>query len=267
MYTNDLLESSIYGFNIEKKRYDVPMRMPEMHYHRFYEILHVTQNSRILKINNTEHLLDKNHIAIIPPFVPHQTVSGENFPESRILIDAAWDFICDIPFCAELVSGFSSKNPIVDCSTFSERVTFLEQELLSRCAKLSAETNRYAVLIYLSELFLLLSEHHTKSNNENEILEILKFIESHFSEKITLELLEKRFFLSRFTISRKLKAYTGMSLPQYVNTIRLIHAKKMLRQGLGVTDTALACGFGSVSDFDRIFCAETQMTPSQYRKQ
>jgi len=111
-------------------------------------------------------------------------------------------------------------------------------------------------------------DQESKNDFRNERLKkMLTFIQTNCAEKITLELLEKRFFLSRFTISRKLKAYTGMSLPQYVNTIRLIHAKKMLRQGLGVTDTALACGFGSVSDFDRIFCAETQMTPSQYRKQ
>ena len=57
-----------------------------------------------------------------------------------------------------------------------------------------------------------------------------------------------------------------MSLPVYLNTIRVINAKKRIAEGMKITEAAMECGYESVSNFDRVFRKEVGMTPAQYKK-
>ena len=57
-----------------------------------------------------------------------------------------------------------------------------------------------------------------------------------------------------------------MSLPKYLNSIRIINAKKYLKEGMKVTETAYRCGFESTANFDRVFLAQVGMPPMSFKK-
>ena len=128
-----------------------------------------------------------------------------------------------------------------------------------------AETESDKVLV-LASLLNLLSKNSPTTTQKEDAGEIIRFVEANFSKKITLDLLAEKFHLSKFTISRYFSRYTGTSLPKYLNSIRIINAKKYLKDGSKVTDVAFRCGFESISNFDRVFTAQVGMSPIQFRK-
>ncbi|MDR2101749.1 MAG: AraC family transcriptional regulator [Treponema sp.] len=66
---------------------------------------------------------------------------------------------------------------------------------------------------------------------------------------------------------RNFRKKTGMSFVEYLHSVRINNAKKLLQQSkLYVDDISYECGFNTVSFFNRKFKESTGMTPRQYRK-
>lgn len=73
--------------------------------------------------------------------------------------------------------------------------------------------------------------------------------------------------LGTTTFTEKVKSYSGFSPVNYLITIRISEAIKLLKQNdLSVTDIALDTGFYSSQHFATTFKKLTGYTPSEFRK-
>ena len=96
---------------------------------------------------------------------------------------------------------------------------------------------------------------------------MISYIQEHFTDKISLEMLAKEFHMSEKYVSRYFKEQFAISFMQYVSHLRMERAKDLLRNSdLSVTELALSSGYPSVNFFIRSFKEMNQMTPLQYRK-
>ena len=97
--------------------------------------------------------------------------------------------------------------------------------------------------------------------------DMISYIQKHYAEKITLQMLAEEFHLSEKYVSRYFKEHFSISFMQYVGHLRMTKAKTLLDSSdLSITDVALSCGYPSVNLFIRSFKVAYQMTPLQYRK-
>lgn len=97
--------------------------------------------------------------------------------------------------------------------------------------------------------------------------ELLAYIQSHYTDRITLHDLAKHLHLSEKYISRYFKEHFYLTFSDYVNHLRLTHAKKLLETTeLSVTEVALRSGFPNVSYFIRTFKTHYGNPPLKYRK-
>lgn len=89
---------------------------------------------------------------------------------------------------------------------------------------------------------------------------------AHLSEPLRLESVARAAHLSPFHFHRVFRAGTGEALNQFVTRLRLEKALSMLarRPKPAMTDVALACGFGSLSDFSRAFRKRHGCAPGRY---
>lgn len=71
--------------------------------------------------------------------------------------------------------------------------------------------------------------------------------------------------LSRFKV--KFKEETGTTPRDYINRIKIEEAKKLLKAGKSVTNTALDLGFSTSNYFAVLFRKYTGQTPTQYREE
>jgi AraC-like DNA-binding protein len=99
------------------------------------------------------------------------------------------------------------------------------------------------------------------------VLRVQKYLDAHFCEAPALADVAGAFYISRCHLSRLFKSVTGFGFKEYLDLLRLARAKELLFYSQqSVTRVAAACGFGSVSQFIRVFREKEGVTPLQYRK-
>lgn len=71
--------------------------------------------------------------------------------------------------------------------------------------------------------------------------------------------------MSRYQLIRAVKQVTGLSPVAWRQNARILEARRMLRSGAVIADTASRLGFTDQSHFHRIFRAHVASTPGAYR--
>ena len=89
---------------------------------------------------------------------------------------------------------------------------------------------------------------------------------SNASERLEIAQLAKRVGLGREGFIRAFRRNLGLTPGSYQHCARLLKAQRLLRQGVGVAETALLLGYADQSHFHRTFMKYFAATPGQYQK-
>lgn len=123
------------------------------------------------------------------------------------------------------------------------------------------------ILVLISRAYYEISDSAQHGVTENQqINQIVAYINNHYHEDLSLESLSSKFYLSKYYLSHKFKQFTGLSLYQFILKKRLTIARNMLMRGKSVTETYTECGFNDYSNFLKAFKQEFGEKPSQYLK-
>lgn len=99
------------------------------------------------------------------------------------------------------------------------------------------------------------------------IKNIQTYIRQHYSEPLTLDILSEHVHLNKYHISHEFKRYCGLSVVEYINSIRINEARMLLAESeRSIAEVAEAVGFESLNYFYRVFQKYEKITPLQYRK-
>lgn len=100
---------------------------------------------------------------------------------------------------------------------------------------------------------------------DREMLDVLDYIDTHITSRITLSHLAVKTGLTESSFSRRFSALNGISFKQYVTAKRIARAIMLLQTTrMKTVDIALECGFDSVSGFYDAFKKQTGTTPSRF---
>ena len=112
----------------------------------------------------------------------------------------------------------------------------------------------------------LIVENNANGFNTTE-KEMITYIRQNYTREISLREFGAQFHLSEKYISRYFKEHFHITLSQYINHLRLEHAKQLLQEStLPVTEVALQSGYQNVSYFIRCFKKMYGVSPLKYRK-
>jgi len=96
---------------------------------------------------------------------------------------------------------------------------------------------------------------------------IIKYVNDNYRRHITLDELAGEFNVSKFHLSREFKKYTGYSPNEYIITVRLKHAKDLLRNTpRTIAEIAQITGCGDVNHFIQLFKNREKVTPAVFRR-
>ncbi len=100
-----------------------------------------------------------------------------------------------------------------------------------------------------------------------ELQRIKEYLDGHYTEKITLDALQERFFINKYYLLEIFKREYGMGIGQYLIHMRITKSKGLLRfTDKTVEEIAYASGMNSPHYFSRIFKRIEGVSPSEYRK-
>ncbi|HEX3021306.1 MAG TPA: AraC family transcriptional regulator [Lachnospiraceae bacterium] len=233
------------------------------HLHPYVEMVYIKEGSIEVTINGDSRILQEGEAAICFPNDIHGFCS---ITGSKIMT-----FI----FSPEITGSYfgirndkTLENPFIPAS-------IMDKELCSLLLLLHDEyvnsNNRYVIkgLLYtilgkLDSYFILKSSSHSYSST---IQSLLKYVEMHYHENLTLDSISKDLGFSKFYLSRIFSNKIGYQFNDYINRLRINRAQKLLNEtDLPITTIALECGFESQRNFNRIFKELTSRTPTEFRK-
>jgi AraC-like DNA-binding protein len=119
----------------------------------------------------------------------------------------------------------------------------------------------------LTEIMLTLPAYNTGAV-PRKINDIQDYIQDNFAKHLSLEKLSDRFFISKYYLCHEFKKHTGLSPNEYLITVRLNNAKRLLQfSDLRVSEIGENTGFASMNHFFFTFKKHEKISPSEYRKQ
>lgn len=124
------------------------------------------------------------------------------------------------------------------------------------------------VLVYVNFLYHVLPKPLPPDNeNISKLQPLMDYIQEHIGEELSLDILAKQMYISKYYLSHRFKEVMGFPLSTYIIQRRLFYAKQFLRQGCSVAIAGSRSGFNSSSHFIRTFVKFTGISPKQYAKQ
>lgn len=104
-----------------------------------------------------------------------------------------------------------------------------------------------------------------KAENSNKVIKkIIDYINNHYTEKITLDILCDKFFVSKYYLCHIFKEATGLTVHEYIKQKRLTLAKEFVSDGKTLTEAALLSGFTDYSSFYRAYTKEHKQNPKKF---
>ena len=127
-----------------------------------------------------------------------------------------------------------------------------------------------AIMCILSQAYFMDEQRSGKfdmiSHYNQSLRECVDYIDTHFSQPLTLESLSSQFALSKSTFSLLFPQFTGMTLKQYINKKRIEHAALLVQSTeLTLAEIANLTGYDEFSTFYRNFKRIIGVSPSEYR--
>lgn len=86
------------------------------------------------------------------------------------------------------------------------------------------------------------SVYESSSPVHEKIHRIVRYLRANYQKPLSLNELAGQFYISQYYLSRMFKTVTGLTLIEYLNTIRIQEAQKLLAdENLSITEIA-SCG-------------------------
>lgn len=95
-----------------------------------------------------------------------------------------------------------------------------------------------------------------------ELAEILDYLRRHPSERITLDRLSQRFYISRSQLNNLFQRHFHTGAMGYITLQRLSYARKLLRSGIPAAEAAAAIGYSDYSTFYRAYLRHMGHSPA-----
>lgn len=95
---------------------------------------------------------------------------------------------------------------------------------------------------------------------------IMRYINDHLCEELSLESLSRQFFISQTHLNRLFRKSAGITVWEYITVKRLFTAKYLLENGQPATQVFSRCGFSDYSTFFRAYKRRFRVSPSAHMK-
>lgn len=101
---------------------------------------------------------------------------------------------------------------------------------------------------------------------ENElILDILQYLNTHYSEDISLSEVADRFYHSKYHVCHLFREQVGITMHDYLAMRRIHLVNDLIRRGDPISEACFSAGFRNYSNFFRLYKKHTGVSPQEFK--
>lgn len=262
---------------IRYQKFDMKVK----HFHSQYEFFYIIEGKRQFFFNNKSYNAYAGDLAIIDTNLVHttRTVDEDDKGYNRVILYIDYEQMCEFD---KLYPGlnlvdFFHKNYGIYHFNDEQKANFLNlyRDLRHEFTK---KKKGYKDRIYIYLLSWLARFSQSYGNNENiaaprddqraqTVSKISSYLEKNYTEQILLEEISDKLYLSKYYLCRIFKEYTGFTITEYVNILRIKKATDLLENSdKSILEIADLLGFESMTYFERVFKKFMNITPLKYKK-
>ncbi|MGN7356990.1 helix-turn-helix domain-containing protein [Paenibacillus sp. SAF-054] len=250
------------------------------HWHNHMEFLYFTKGSAMVELNSVPYEVSEGDLVVVNSNDLHYGVSRCDdlvyyamIVDIKLLHSHSLDAI-ETKFITPITQNrilFASKisgdDEIISC--ISSLIHELSQRELGY--ELSIKSYLYRIITILLRRYgthkMTMEDHQLRLKNLERFTPVFQFIEDHYQDDLTIDLLSGLAGLSRFHFSRLFKELTGRTVMDYINTLRINKSEYLLRNSrMNISEIALSTGFKDIYYFSRSFKKYKHISPSELRK-
>ncbi len=244
------------------------------HFHKYLEVFYFLEGEGVIEYGkNKSRVVHPHDCVVINPYCKHKKYPMNPNGSLTYYVVA----INDIKFknlnqdCISLKDisflEFNKKNNFV-----YNALTNIIDELINKNTDYYTKLNAILTCL-LIDLHRKLVVYDITVNSDSEIsipkniLDIKSYLETYFANKITLDSLEKNFFISKSHLIKKFNKYYGVSPIQYLTQLKIEKSKVLLLQSnMSISEIAYSLSYDSSSYFSEVFKKLNKISPTEFRK-
>lgn len=234
------------------------------HSHAFTELFYVRDGRGEFLLEDKIYPISKDDLIIVNPHINHTEISKGTPPLSYFTVGV--EGVC---------FSFNDQKEyrIFNCRKKEADLLFYFNSLFQELDKQSEGYEK--ICNYLLHILILQLQRITDSPFElitaqhpsKECAYIKRYLDSNYSESITLDHLSALSHLNKYYLSHEFTKYYGISPMNYLSRKRIDVCKELLENtDYGISDIAHLVGFSSQSYLSQSFRKSCGMTAGTYRK-
>lgn len=236
------------------------------HLHPQLELLWVESGEITVTVQDRTECLSAGSLAVVFPNQIHGYTVSENNGQIAMLI-IGLEYVGNY---LDTLLRFYPMNPFLTAEQVHPNVGYAIRELITEWygQKPEGSVSRAFTQLILARLLPQLElQQNKRSDNQDITWQIVNFVNEHYREPLSLDMLAHGIGISRYRLSHVFSEKIGQSFPNYLASIRLSYARTMLLETEhSVTEIGEEAGFESQRTFYRMFRQIYGMSPLEYRK-
>lgn len=249
---------------------------PDYHYHEFNKILLLVSGSGSYVVDGQRYAIRSGDAVLIGSGCVHRPEFEVGVAYERIILYISPEFLrrqsapdCDLSECFGGRYGHVLRTDDARQKPIFHLAAALEKELSG--SEYGREILSNSLLL---RLLVQISREMRRSGTEqsglmepknDRILELMRYIDAHITEDISIDALAEQIFLSKYHMMRLFRKETGITIHDYLTQRRLLLARDHIRAGLSATDACYRSGWRSYSSFTRAYSKQFGTTPTGRR--
>ncbi len=245
------------------------------HYHDYYEVHATLEGEATFYLDGKQFDIEAGTILLIHYNDLHRIVKQNTDYCERVYIFLTPEFLqgsstkwTNLEECFSGGGERRSKVLKIDADLLRQKLSFIDHQPDASIygSDIKYEQNLIEYLLFLNQLVQSEeNEEEPKVIVQNERIEqMIDYISANLSNPLTLEEMEKNFFVSKYYITREFKKHTGFTFHQFVMKKKLLYAKQLLKTYQSSNLVYNQCGFASYPHFLKAFKKEFSMTPKEF---
>lgn len=273
-------EKNIYNIDFEllyisKSKYGEDWHSTS-HFHPFTEIFFITHGNGIMEIDYIDVAVKEGDLIIINPNCPHTEKSSYNYMDQLEYIVFGINNLTLANKSLPQLNGETPNPTYYKIMNFNNNKNVILYYLNTLVHEVEEKESNYELacksiltlfIIYISrnaQSTLLIADNPEKLNIE--CVKIKNYIDSHYSENITLDILSNLSYVNKFHLVHLFTKQMGISPINYLINRRIEESKNLLTTtNYTIRDISTIVGFSNSSYFSQMFKKFTGYSPRMYK--